>query len=105
MQMVTKSDLDAFCAKLNAMLVAYYAKTYKVVGAPTITAQTGTKYAKLVSKNAGDTYGSVYAFVDLATGNLLKAASWKAPAKGVRGNLFNPDPLAGCTPYGMVYFK
>jgi hypothetical protein len=30
---------------------------------------------------------SVHAFVDLATGDLLKAAGWKAPAKGPRGNL------------------
>ena len=30
---------------------------------------------------------SVHAFVDLATGDLLKAAGWKAPAKGARGNI------------------
>jgi hypothetical protein len=30
---------------------------------------------------------SVHAFVDLTTGDLLKAAGWKAPAKGPRGNL------------------
>jgi hypothetical protein len=30
---------------------------------------------------------SVHAFVDLTTGDLLKAAGWKEPAKGARGNL------------------
>jgi hypothetical protein len=47
----------------------------------------GVKNVRIVMKARGDRGGSVHAFVELATGNLLKAAGWKAPAKGVRGNV------------------
>jgi hypothetical protein len=46
-----------------------------------------------------------YGFIDLKNGDLLKAASWKAPAMHARGNIFADDMLAGCGPYGMAYLK
>jgi hypothetical protein len=104
-KLVTDTDLAAFCAKLNAMVTAFYAANYTKVAAPVISAMTGPKYARLVAKNPGDQYGSAYGFVDLATGDLLKTSSWKAPAKGARGNIYADNPLAGCTPYGMAYLK
>jgi hypothetical protein len=57
--------------------------------APTFSFQTGKKYLKIVARREGEQYGSVHAFVDKKTGDLYKAASWAAPAKGVRYNLFN----------------
>lgn len=46
----------------------------------------GSKYAKVVISN------SAQGFVELSTGNLLMAASWKAPSrKTVRGNVFTAD--------------
>ena len=48
-----------------------------------ITVKFGRKYAKLLSNNGG----SVWAFVDMITGDLLKAASWATPAKHARGNI------------------
>jgi len=36
--------------------------------------------------------GSVHTFVDINNGDILKAASWAAPApNGVRGNIFSDD--------------
>lgn len=32
---------------------------------------------------------SVHCFVEIATGNIYKAATFRAPAKGVRGNIMN----------------
>jgi len=52
--------------------------------------QNGRKYAKVVQEYADDSLGSglsVHSFVDKATGDIYKPASWKAPAKGVRFNL------------------
>ncbi len=47
---------------------------------------------------------SGHCFVDLATGDVLKCASWKVPAKGARGNIFNTDNGLGCMgPYGAAY--
>jgi hypothetical protein len=54
----------------------------------------GKKYARITCGTATGT-GSAYAFVD-AEGNIYKAASYKAPAKGVRatvnGVLLNEVP-------------
>lgn len=47
----------------------------------------GKRFVRIVMKASGDHGGSVHAFVDLANGDLLKAAGWKAPAKGARGNI------------------
>lgn len=41
----------------------------------------GRKYAKLVVD------GAAFCFVDLESGDVLKAASWKSPAKHARGNV------------------
>ena len=47
---------------------------------------TGRKYHKIV-QTCCDGSQSVHAFVDKNTGELYKAASWKAPAKDVRFDL------------------
>lgn len=41
------------------------------------------KYIKVI------TSGSVHCFVDRTTGDVLKPASWSAPAKHARGNIFD----------------
>jgi len=50
--------------------------------------EQGPKYARVWR----ETYGqrSAYCFVD-ADGNVLKAAGWKGPAKGIRANLATLD--------------
>jgi hypothetical protein len=39
---------------------------------------------------------SAWAFIDLTNGDILKPATWRAPAKHSRGNVFDDD-------YGMKY--
>ena len=54
-------------------------------------AEPGNRYIKISSGYLEDgelTSRSVDAFIDKATGDVYKPASWKAPAKGVRFNLF-----------------
>ena len=46
---------------------------------------SGSKYRIVMVDNGGSR--SVHSFVDLNTGDLLKAAGWKVAAKGVRYNL------------------
>lgn len=63
----------------------------------------GRKYVRIVR-----TYNyagrSVHCFVDKTNGNVLKGASWKAPAKGARGNIYNEDKgLGRMGPYGPGY--
>lgn len=48
----------------------------------------GAKYTRVVQ--ADSVSRSVYCFVD-GMGNIYKAASWKAPAKGIRSRLATVD--------------
>jgi hypothetical protein len=38
-------------------------------------------------------------------GDILKAATYKAPARHVRGTIYNTDPLKGTGLYGVDYLK
>ena len=49
---------------------------------------SGRKYHKLIMETGGGSR-SVHAFIDQKTGDVFKAASFKAPAKGVRYNVLN----------------
>lgn len=51
--------------------------------------ESGRKYHKIVMED--ESQRSVHAFVDKKSGDVYKAASWKAPAKGVRYNLVSKD--------------
>ena len=54
--------------------------------------EIGRKYLKIIQRderNGEYRDGSVHAFVERSTGNVYKAASWKAPAKHVRYNLLD----------------
>jgi len=66
----------------------------------------GKRYIKVIRVDNGGTAKSSYCFVDKASGDILKAASWAAPAKGARGNIFSADfGASAVTPYGAVYLK
>lgn len=77
-----------------------------------ITAQRGQKYLRIVrqevSKKGGEPLsGSVHCFIDIATGNILKADGWKRPAPQVRGNIFNANFDIGRAvgEYGAAYLR
>lgn len=54
-----------------------------------IRVDKGGRYNKLVRIDKRSEFGSVFCFVDKTNGDVLKAASFKAPAKGARGNIFD----------------
>lgn len=66
---------------------------------------TGGKYYKICHSRDGITPESSYAFVDKKTGDLYKSASYKQPAKGIRGNINDDSGLAACDQYSVVYRK
>jgi len=62
------------------------------------------KYVRVVRQSYGQ--NSVHCFVDIATGDVLKADSWKRPAKHARGNIFDEhNGLNGVSPYGGKYLR
>jgi hypothetical protein len=49
----------------------------------------GSKYFKVEMLSHGSR--SVYCFIEKSTGNILKSAGWRAPAKGTRGSVLIVD--------------
>lgn len=91
--------LESFITKVQEMID----KDRKSSGYPfetVIAAVPGRKYIKVTKK---DTQTSVWCFIDVATGDILKPATWSAPAKHARGNIYNENPLDGCNVYGPNY--
>lgn len=62
--------------------------------------ETGKKYYKIIRN---DTQRSVHCFVNKTTGDVYKAASWKAPAKGVRFALLNVHSCNTCFEHCDIY--
>lgn len=61
----------------------------------------GGRYVKVTRLGSG-----VHCFVDISNGDVLKAASFNAPAKKARGNIFNPDNgLSGVDHSGAKYLR
>ena len=94
--------LERYVARLDELCVAYYEDRFDHIEAPEIRVELGRKYAKVINGRNG---GSVHTFIDLTNGNILKAASYKAPApNGVRGNIFDDDCGMSCVgPFGALY--
>jgi hypothetical protein len=81
-----QTALDAFVAKLQAHSDAEFAEHYPNVTPPRFRIDPLQKRDRIVRDD------SVHCFVDRETGAILKAAGWKAPAKGARGSIFDADP-------------
>jgi hypothetical protein len=97
-----KAALNAFVAAAQAKVDAGY-RDCPVLN-PRLSISMGRRYARIVRTEEGHNR-SVYCFVDTKTGAILKAASWKAPAKGARGSIYAEDHGASAvTAYGAVYW-
>ena len=59
----------------------------KQAGSRQYTVTTGRKYHKIIDNRGGSGDVAVHCFIDKNTGEVYKAASYKAPAKGVRFDL------------------
>ncbi len=96
--MITDQEVKAFVAGCQKIINEYVPNKY-VPKKRVLSFTKGRRYAKVVEEGRG-----VFAFVDLETGDVLKAASWKAPAKHARGNLKDKNQgLAHITQYGPAY--
>lgn len=75
-----------------------------------VTVEYGRRFARIVEDNGTQRF--VHAFVDLTNGDVVKAAGWKAPQRGVNGlavrfNLLDDESrencFARCGSYGYLY--
>jgi len=102
----TPADFDAALETFVRLAETNSNKDKSELNQVTLTVMRGPRYCRVVSAytNASD-QRSVFCFVD-RDGTILKAHSWKGPAKGARGSIFNTDKgAAAVTPYGAVYFR
>ena len=81
--------LTGFVGKIQAETVLHYMKNLPNLTFPTFSAKEGGKFFKIITDNG--TQQSVYCFVNKQNGDIYKAATWKAPAKHVRGNIFHKN--------------
>ena len=88
-----KIDIDdgitEYMDRIRVLLDTDY-QQYSNLDAPIVTYQMGRKYCRIVLCKAHDVkQRRVHSFVDLTNGDILYAASWKAPAKHARGSVLN----------------
>jgi hypothetical protein len=91
--MNVSNELATALIGLKDVIVADYAKFLKEIDGSKdkfgIEFETGSKYVKVVSISGGGSR-SVHCFVEKANGNILRAASWKSPARNfIRGNVYD----------------
>jgi len=93
-----KLEVYRICADLS------YFDKYVILEEP------GKRYIRLIPVEYKDgkpfsESRSVGAFVDITTGDVLKPASWKAPAKHPRGNIYSEqNGIEAISPSGQVRY-
>ena len=78
---------------------AYYKKNLKNLTWQEYEVKPGKRFDKIVREN------SVYCFVEKGTGDIYKAATFRAPAKGVRANIFDKDSFKKADMYGRWLYR
>jgi len=72
-----------------------------------LTVREGRRYDKIISEDIHDeshrNSRRVWGFVDKTNGDILKPATWKAPAKHPRGNIYENDCMQFVTYSGPAY--
>lgn len=92
--------LATFVAGVESIYTKYMDEHFALNHRETFRLEHGKARVRVVK---GD---SVYCFVEYSTGDVMKAAGWKAPAKHARGNIFAADHgLTNMGPYGPAYLR
>lgn len=103
--------VEKYRAGAEAKSIAYHEANYpglaaKMGGHERLTIKEGDRYVRLSKGVPGDKYGgSAHSFVDKTNGDILKPASYKTPAKGARGNVFDKDSTNAASAYGAKYMR
>lgn len=98
-----ETALNTFVVAAQGMIDAYMAANFPMLSREVLTVEKGRKYARIVKSSGSDR--SVYCFVDMTNGDVLKSESWKKPAKHARGSIYAENPIAGVTQYGGAYLR
>lgn len=105
---VTKEQVETFLTRLNRAIATFYSEAHPEAPVPTATAvvEGSRKYIRVSQYRPVTGQYAVYCFIDIETGNILKAAGWSGPElKNPRGNIADDRPLAQLTAVGAQYLK
>ncbi|MEH2517395.1 hypothetical protein V1279_002968 [Bradyrhizobium sp. AZCC 1610] len=92
--------IETFFEGVKRISDDYMNANYPSLSKPVFELQKLQKRYRIVRDQAA------FCFVDKATGDVLKSASWAAPAKHARGNIFDAhNGLAKMGPYGPAYLR
>jgi hypothetical protein len=94
-------SLSKFKEHAQGVIDNYYKTNFPKQTPPTLHYSDGEKYIRVTRVDAGGKTGSAHAFIDKATGDVLKPDGYKRPAKGARGNIHTGD--FGVGPHGANY--
>jgi hypothetical protein len=95
--------LDHFVALSQAIIVTHTRANFPNLTPGELEVDPGRRYVRIWCKAHGSR--SAWAFVDKTNGDILKPASWRAPAKHARGNIFDANPVANTGAYGPHYIR
>lgn len=96
--------LDTWMIGAQDIIDQYFNKQYTKLDVPQLSMMEGKRYIRIVKITYGQS--SAHAFIDKDTGDVLKPAGWKAPAKHRRGNIFDDqNGLGQMGPYGPAYLR
>ena len=100
---VSTEQIARYCVLVQAKLNAWFDQNVPLAKAenrPTIVAEPGQRYCRIVKRRT-PTEASCHSFIDMTNGDVLKSASWKAPAKHARGSVHDADGGASaCDGFG-----
>lgn len=114
-----RAAIEAFAAHCKQLTQEYYtASDYSFPG-PDYVLDYGDKWCKIWRRDHGTPAGrngSAYAFIALCDfenkqlgkvkqGDIHKSATFKAPAKHARGNVFTPGYNNCAGPHGIAYMR
>lgn len=78
------SALKAFLKGAQDIIDADYKLNYPNLKPNILVTTSGKKYVKVISKAQSGSGTSAWAFIDKSNGDILKPATWAAPAKHAR---------------------
>jgi hypothetical protein len=105
MPQVTDQLVNEFVERCQAIVDKHRQDNFPTLDRQVLVVDKGRRYYKVISTE-GDVHRSCWAFVDSTNGDVLKPASWRAPAKHARGNIFDENEGMGSIgPYGPAYLK
>jgi hypothetical protein len=94
------AEFKSWFAEVVKRDAAYMAEHFNSLPANEFRVNFGTRYVRVMRGT------SAHAFIDRSNGDVLKPATWKAPAKHARGNIFDAsNGLGSMGPYGPAYLK